>query len=214
MKFDRQLQPATETLWVVSYGGKKFQVDSKMKNNIYSHALHIYSAYLVPVANHIAISQWKIIQFSCNFVHSSRFLIEWTSRDQKWKSCIGQTPSSTEHISCSILMFFSVQNMWIFSEQNVCVVMLVSSVRRYSLRGAIRFVRRSFVNEGFFSLWRGNSATLVRIMPYAAIQYASHEQWKHLLNRTNDRYTLFMFFKLKNKKKFIISTLSVCGIIT
>ena len=92
--------------------------------------------------------------------------------------------------------------------------MLVSSVRRYSLRGAIRFVRRSFVNEGFFSLWRGNSATLVRIMPYAAIQYASHEQWKHLLNRTNDRYTLFMFFKLKNKKKFIISTLSVCGIIT
>lgn len=63
----------------------------------------------------------------------------------------------------------------------------ISSVRRYSLRGAIRFVRRSFVNEGFFSLWRGNSATLVRIMPYAAIQYASHEQWKHLLNRTNDR---------------------------
>jgi len=24
----------------------------------------------------------------------------WTSRDQKWKSCIGQTPSSTERISC------------------------------------------------------------------------------------------------------------------
>ena len=25
--------------------------------------------------------------------------IKWTSRDQKWKSCIGQTPSSTERIS-------------------------------------------------------------------------------------------------------------------
>jgi len=31
---------------------------------------------------------------------------EWTSRDQKWKSCIGQTPSSTERISCFILFLF------------------------------------------------------------------------------------------------------------
>jgi len=69
----------------------------------------------------------------------------------------------------------------------MCIVLPVSSVRRYSLRGAIRFLRRSYVNEGFFSLWRGNSATLVRIVPFAAIQYASHEQWKHLLNPTNDR---------------------------
>ena len=28
------------------------------------------------------------------------FWTGWTSRDQKWKSCIGQTPSSTERISC------------------------------------------------------------------------------------------------------------------
>ena len=71
--------------------------------------------------------------------------------------------------------------------------MLVSSERRYSLRGAIRFLHRSFINEGFFSLWRGNSATLVRIVPYAAIQYASHEQWKQLLNPTNDRSVLLYF---------------------
>ena len=73
--------------------------------------------------------------------------------------------------------------------------MLVSSVRRYSLRGAIRFLRRSFTNEGFFSLWRGNSATLVRIVPFAAIQYASHEQWKMLLNPTNDRSACFLYHK-------------------
>jgi len=33
------------------------------------------------------------------FVNSSRFWTGWTSRDQNWKSCIGQTPSSTELIS-------------------------------------------------------------------------------------------------------------------
>lgn len=70
------------------------------------------------------------------------------------------------------------------------MVIAVSSVRRYSLRGAIRFLRRSFVNEGFFSLWRGNSATLVRIVPFAAIQYASHEQWKQVLNPRNDQSVL------------------------
>ena len=46
------------------------------------------------------ISQRKIIRFRWNFVHSSRFWTGWTSRDQKLKSCIGQTPSLTERISC------------------------------------------------------------------------------------------------------------------
>ena len=53
---------------------------------------------------YIAISQRKIIRFRWNFVHISRFWTGWTSRDQKWKSRIGQTPSSTEHISCSMWM--------------------------------------------------------------------------------------------------------------
>jgi len=59
------------------------------------------------------ISRRKIIRFRWNFVHSSRFWTGWTSRDQKYKSCIGQTPSSSERISCflskimSALMFIS-----------------------------------------------------------------------------------------------------------
>jgi len=63
----------------------------------------------------------------------------------------------------------------------------ISTDKRYSLRGAVRFLIRSFKADGFLALWRGNSATMARIIPFAAIQYASHEEWKHLLNPTNQR---------------------------
>ena len=84
MKFDRLLRPATKTLWVVSHGGKtipKWRMAAILK--------------IV-----ISISQQKVIWFWWNFVHSSRFWTGWTSHDQKWRSCIGQTASLTEHISC------------------------------------------------------------------------------------------------------------------
>jgi len=48
----------------------------------------------------------KIIGSSWNFVHSSKFWTRRTSHDKKLlKSCIGQTPSSTERISCSLTKF-------------------------------------------------------------------------------------------------------------
>ncbi len=39
----------------------------------------------------------------------------------------------------------------------------------------------TYQQEGFLRLWRGNSATMVRIMPNSAISYMANEQYKRLL---------------------------------
>lgn len=51
----------------------------------------------------------------------------------------------------------------------------------YSFRAALAFLRNTYTKEGFVALWRGNSATMARIIPYSAIQFTAHEQWKKLL---------------------------------
>ncbi|MCL4126102.1 UNVERIFIED_CONTAM: hypothetical protein GTU68_048401 [Idotea baltica] len=53
--------------------------------------------------------------------------------------------------------------------------------QRYSISTAIRFLIQSYNKEGFLSLWRGNSATMARIIPFASVQFAAHEQWKKVL---------------------------------
>ncbi|KAG0725385.1 Mitochondrial coenzyme A transporter SLC25A42 [Chionoecetes opilio] len=53
--------------------------------------------------------------------------------------------------------------------------------QKFSARRAFIFVRECYMKEGVVSLWRGNSATMARIVPYAAIQFASHEHYKKIL---------------------------------
>lgn len=51
----------------------------------------------------------------------------------------------------------------------------------YSFKNALGFIKRTYRREGFLALYRGNTATLARILPYAACQFAAFEQFKKLL---------------------------------
>lgn len=55
------------------------------------------------------------------------------------------------------------------------------SDRSYSINRAVRFLFKTAQQDGLRSLWRGNSATVIRIVPYAGIQFASHEKWKEII---------------------------------
>lgn len=51
----------------------------------------------------------------------------------------------------------------------------------FSFLKAFEYLVKNYKTDGLLSLWRGNTATMARIVPYAAIQFASYEQYKQLL---------------------------------
>lgn len=78
---------------------------------------------------------------------------------------------------------------------------------KYSVKKAAKFLRNTYVEHGFTALWRGNSATMARILPYASLQYCSHEQFKILLHvDTNE--------KKKNRKMRSFLAGSLAGLVS
>ncbi|VDN03097.1 unnamed protein product [Thelazia callipaeda] len=57
----------------------------------------------------------------------------------------------------------------------------ISNKACYSLKSALTFIKNTYLTTGLFSLWRGNSAMMVRIVPYAAVQFAAHEEIKYVM---------------------------------
>ena len=53
--------------------------------------------------------------------------------------------------------------------------------KNYRIKGAVKFLKLTYTQGGIYGLWRGNSATMIRVIPQAAIQFMSHDQYKKLL---------------------------------
>jgi solute carrier family 25 protein 42 len=57
---------------------------------------------------------------------------------------------------------------------------------RFTYTALYNFMRKDYHAHGFRNMWRGNSANMIRVMPSAAINFTSHEQYKRLLNVDQD----------------------------
>ena len=51
----------------------------------------------------------------------------------------------------------------------------------YCLRATFNFIGESYRKDVILLVWRGNTATIARIVPSAAITYMSHDQYKRPL---------------------------------
>jgi solute carrier family 25, member 42 len=63
------------------------------------------------------------------------------------------------------------------------IIFQTDSQRHFTLRKAAIEGRRVVVEEGVHNLWRGNSATVVRVFPYAGIQFAAFDVFNQRLQR-------------------------------
>jgi len=60
----------------------------------------------------------------------------------------------------------------------------------FTVKAAINFLAKSYRNYGVKSWWRGNSATMARIVPYAALQFTIHEEMKLILKTHSSQTVL------------------------
>jgi len=57
-------------------------------------------------------------------------------------------------------------------------ILLQAHNKHYKSFGVLSGLKEIYVRESFLALYKGNGAQMVRIFPYAAIQFTSHEMYK------------------------------------
>lgn len=72
------------------------------------------------------------------------------------------------------------------------IIFQTSSVKEFSWRAMGAEMNRIIKEEGVLSLWRGHSATLSRVIPYAALQFASFDTIKSLHGGPMNKAELLM----------------------
>ena len=111
MKFDRQLRPATETSWVVSCGGKtipRWRTAAILKIDI--------SPYLSEKSSDFH----EILYTAADFELDERHVIK------NEKSCIRQTPSSTERIFINLFFFKIPRDLRYLGSKKQLLILLLS----------------------------------------------------------------------------------------
>lgn len=71
----------------------------------------------------------------------------------------------------------------------------------FSYRNALSILRQGYKKHGIANWWRGNSATMARIIPYAAINFASHDRIKAYFLTTDQNF-------LPKGKRFVAGSLA------
>jgi len=107
MKFDSQLRPATETSWVVSYNGKTIPR---------WRTAAILKIVISPYLSEKSYDFDEILYTAADFELDERHVIK------NKKSCIGQTPSSTERISYCTSTLFALP----FVIKNICLKWMIT----------------------------------------------------------------------------------------
>ena len=71
----------------------------------------------------------------------------------------------------------------------------ISDHKKFTFYNAYLSIIETYKTQGFSALYRGNGTMMIRIIPYASIQYTSHEEYKRLFNKyTNNNITTMYKF--------------------
>lgn len=79
------------------------------------------------------------------------------------------------------------------------IVFQVSTNKAFSFRKCFRFLQNTVKQDGYRALWKGNAATMVRIVPYAGISFTTNEHFKSYLSQDGH---------LSNHRRFLAGSMA------